>query len=91
MPIDLETLHYPLLLDGGLSNVLEAMGCDLNQRLWSAAMLMTDPEAIVSAHLAYLRAGADIVSTASYQASIAGFVAAGRSPAEAESLLRRSV
>jgi homocysteine S-methyltransferase len=91
MRTDLEAMHYPLVLDGGLSNVLESMGCDLGQRLWSAAMLLTDPDALVRAHLAYLRAGADIITTASYQASIAGFVEAGRSVAEAEALLRRSV
>lgn len=91
MRTDLETVHYPLVLDGGLSNVLESMGCDLNQRLWSAAMLLSDPEAVVRAHLAYLRAGADIITSASYQASIAGFVEAGQSREEAEALLRRSV
>jgi homocysteine S-methyltransferase len=54
-------------------------------------MLLTDPEAIVRAHLAYLRAGADIITTASYQASVAGFVESGRSAEEAKALLRRSV
>lgn len=91
MGLDPESLVYPLVLDGGLSNVLEAMGCDLDQKLWSAAMLLTDPEAIVRAHLEYLRAGADIITTASYQASVAGFMAAGRSLEAAEALLRRSV
>ncbi|KAJ6324079.1 hypothetical protein OIU76_011392 [Salix suchowensis] len=42
-------------------------------------------------HLDYLDAGANIILTASYQATIQGFVAKGLSEEEAESLLRRSV
>lgn len=80
-----------LVLDGGMSNVLEGMGCDLHPTLWTAGLLRTDPEAIVRAHLAYLRAGADVITTASYQASIAGFERAGLSEPEARQLLRRSV
>ena len=70
MSASLDALPWPLVLDGGLSNVLEDLGCDLNQALWSAGMLLSDPESIVQAHLQYLRAGADIVTTASYQASL---------------------
>ncbi|CAE5968219.1 unnamed protein product [Arabidopsis arenosa] len=42
-------------------------------------------------HLDYLESGANIIITASYQATIQGFVAKGLSVGEAESLLRRSV
>ncbi|KAF3611695.1 hypothetical protein DY000_02049140 [Brassica cretica] len=41
-------------------------------------------------HLDYLESGANIIITASYQATIQGFVAKGLSVGEAESLLRRS-
>ena len=91
MSASLDALPWPLVLDGGLSNVLEDLGCDLNQALWSAGMLLSDPESIVQAHLQYLRAGADIVTTASYQASLDGFMASGQTRAQAENLLRRSV
>ena len=91
MTASLDALPWPLVLDGGLSNVLEELGCDLNQSLWSAGMLLSDPESIVQAHLHYLRAGADIVTTASYQASLDGFMASGQTRAQAEYLLRRSV
>jgi len=85
------TAAFPLVLDGGLSNVLEDLGCDLKQKLWCAEMLRSNPQAIVEAHLAYLRAGADIITTSSYQASIPGFVAAGLSQREGIALLQRSV
>lgn len=81
----------PLVLDGGLSNVLEERGCELDPNLWTAGLLRTDPEALVNAHLTYLRAGADIVTTASYQASVPGFVNAGLSEEKGLGLLRRSV
>jgi homocysteine S-methyltransferase len=61
-------LDRTLLLDGGLSNQLEAQGCDLGDRLWTARVLRDQPEAIVEAHLAYLGAGASVIITASYQA-----------------------
>lgn len=66
-------LDTPLVLDGGLSNQLAAAGHDLSDRLWSARLLRDDPAAIVAAHRAYFEAGADIATTASYQASYAGF------------------
>ena len=49
----LSKLKYPLILDGGLSNVLEDFGCDLNNELWVANLLNTNPEAIIKTHLAY--------------------------------------
>jgi len=84
-------INYPLLLDGGLSNELEAQGCDLNHPLWSARLLERAPEAITQAHLAYLKAGARCIITSSYQASMPGFLANGYSRSAAETLLLRTV
>ena len=87
----LTKIKYPLILDGGLSNVLEGFGCDLNHRLWSAKLLIDQPELIIRAHLTYLKAGANCISSAGYQASIEGFIKTGLSPLEAEKLILRSV
>ncbi len=84
-------INYPLLLDGGLSNELEKQGCDLGQKLWSARFLETDPEAIIQAHLSYLRAGAQCIITSSYQATIPGFTEIGYDKATAETLIMKSV
>jgi len=84
-------ISYPLILDGGLSNELEAQGCDLNHKLWSANLLETNPEAIIEAHLAYLHAGAQCVITSSYQASIPGLLANGFDPGTAETLIAKTV
>ena len=49
------------------------------------------PEAIVAVHSAYLDAGADCITTASYQATLPGLQREGLTAAEGQSLLRRSV
>ena len=81
----------PVVLDGGLATQLEAQGHDLGSALWSARLLVQDPRAIVDAHRAYLAAGAEVVTTASYQASIDGFAAAGIDRSRAERLVGDSV
>jgi homocysteine S-methyltransferase len=78
----------PLLLDGGLATELEAAGNDLSDELWSARLLADAPEAIVAAHRAFLDAGADVITTASYQATVAALARRGH---DGPALLRRSV
>ncbi|TJZ58704.1 homocysteine S-methyltransferase [Streptomyces piniterrae] len=81
----------PVVLDGGLSNQLEAAGHDLSDALWSARLLAEDPEAVVRAHLAYYEAGAQVAITSSYQATFEGFARRGIGTEEAAALLGRSV
>lgn len=83
--------HLPIALDGGLATELEARGCDIGTSLWSAALLRSNPGAIVDAHRAYLEAGAEIIISASYQASVRGFTSTGLSVQEAEALIAGSV
>jgi homocysteine S-methyltransferase len=80
-----------VVLDGGLSNQLAAQGCDLSGELWSARLLADAPEQIEAAHAAYVRAGAQVLITSSYQATFEGFARWGRAPGETSALLRRSV
>ncbi|KAB2069063.1 hypothetical protein ES319_A08G072100v1 [Gossypium barbadense] len=79
------------VIDGGLATELELHGADLNDPLWSAKCLLTSPHLIRSVHLDYLEAGADIIITASYQATIQGFEAKGFSREQSENLLKKSV
>ena len=80
-----------LLLDGGLATQLEAMGHDLSSELWSAKLLLSQPQAIVDAHRAYFEAGAHCAITASYQASVPGFMKLGLNEQEAKNLIALSV
>jgi len=81
----------PVLLDGGLATELETQGFDIAGVLWSAALLESNPGAIVAAHRAYLDAGADCIISASYQASRQGFMLLGMSAAAADKLIASSV
>ncbi len=80
-----------LLLDGGLATELERRGHSLNNNLWSASLLINNPKEICEVHLSYLEAGADCITTATYQASIAGFVEQGMSKKKAKSLIKSAV
>ncbi len=80
-----------MLLDAGLATSLEAKGCNLDDELWSARMLLDSPELIRQVHLEFLDAGADCITTATYQATLAGFRKHGLSDEEGVELLRTSV
>jgi homocysteine S-methyltransferase len=54
-------------------------------------LLRDDPAAVVAAHVAFFAAGAQVATTASYQASREGFAAAGVAAAEADALLQLSI
>src|SRR3954468_5429886 len=81
----------PVVLDGGLSTELESRGHDVSSALWSARLLRDDPGAVVAAHAAFAAAGAQVATTASYQATVEGFGAAGVEPAQARRLIASSV
>jgi len=80
-----------LVIDGALATELEARGYNLKDDLWSAKILLEQPEAIKQLHYDYLKAGADCVITSSYQATIEGFMKRGLNEAEAIDLIKKSV
>ncbi|OBK84785.1 homocysteine S-methyltransferase [Mycolicibacter sinensis] len=80
-----------LVADGGLATELEARGADLADPLWSARLLLDGPEEVAAVHAAFFAAGAQIATTASYQASFDGLAARGVDQPDAVALLRRSV
>ncbi len=80
-----------VILDGGLATELEARGHVLNDALWSARVLLERPEAVRAVHLDYLRAGADCIASATYQATLEGLVGRGAGHAEAVAQLREGV
>ncbi|XWS13689.1 hypothetical protein CRYUN_Cryun36dG0059500 [Craigia yunnanensis] len=79
------------VVDGGFATELEHHGQDLKDPLWSAKCLISSPHLVRRVHLDYLDAGANVIITASYQATIQGFEAKGLSTEEAETLIRKSV
>ena len=57
----------------------------------AARLLIEQPELIRAVHLDYFRAGADVATSASYQATFDGFARRGLDTEAAAALMRRSV
>lgn len=83
--------HNTLILDGALATELEARGCDLSDSLWSAKVLIENPELIYQVHLDYFNAGAQCAITASYQATPQGFLRRGLDHEQSLALIAKSV
>jgi homocysteine S-methyltransferase len=79
-----------VVLDGAMASELERRGHDLADALWSARLLLDAPEAIAAVHRDYIDAGADIITTASYQATLPGLIARGLDRATAVDVLRNA-
>ncbi len=75
------------VVDGGLSTSLEELGHHPGGSLWTAQLVIDRPETIVAAHRRFVDAGADVVISSSYQASIDGFIRAGLDRAGATAAL----
>ncbi|GAB2737873.1 homocysteine S-methyltransferase [Arthrobacter bambusae] len=80
-----------LTLDGALATELEARGCNLEDPLWSAKVLLEQPQLIKQVHRDYFGAGAKVAITASYQATPRGFRQRGVCEGEALELVALSV
>ncbi|MFS0637785.1 homocysteine S-methyltransferase [Mesobacillus foraminis] len=83
--------HSILILDGALATELEGHGCDLDDPLWSARVLLENPEVIYQVHSDYFHAGADCTISSSYQATIDGFSTRGIQEEEAVELIKKTV
>ena len=80
-----------IVLDGAFATELEARGFSVNDALWSAKALFERPDLVREVHMDYLRAGADVVTSASYQATVEGFMKRGFSKEEAAALIQKSI
>ncbi|WP_311164643.1 homocysteine S-methyltransferase [Streptococcus cristatus] len=80
-----------IILDGALGTELERQGYDVSGRLWSAKYLLENPQIIQDLHEDYVRAGSDIITTSSYQASIPAFVEEGLSLDKAHEIFKKTV
>ena len=81
----------PVILDGGLATELEQRGADLRDPLWSAKLLLDNPVLIRQVHEAYVAAGADVATTATYQLSFEGFAQRGLDREQTVAAVRLSV
>ncbi|KZC08154.1 PREDICTED: selenocysteine Se-methyltransferase-like [Dufourea novaeangliae] len=82
------------ILDGGFATQLSThVGEKIDgDPLWTARFLATNPDAVYATHLDFLRAGADIIETNTYQASVSGLMEhLSISEEESKNLLREAV
>jgi homocysteine S-methyltransferase len=80
-----------IILDGALATELERRGADLLDPLWSAKCLLDRPDMIRAVHLDYFKAGADVATTATYQATFESFCRRGIERDGAARLMRDAV
>jgi homocysteine S-methyltransferase len=91
-PIDSFLAQRPLMiLDGALATELERRGANLKDPLWSAKCLIEQPDLIRAVHLDYFSAGADVATTATYQATFEAFARRGIERQDAAQLMRDAV
>lgn len=83
--------HRTLVFDGGLGSELERRGADVSHALWSARALVDAPEIVSAIHRDYIDAGARVIATDTYQATVEGFQRIGFSESEAKEVMRSAV
>ncbi|KDQ55719.1 hypothetical protein JAAARDRAFT_59698 [Jaapia argillacea MUCL 33604] len=82
-----------VILDGGFGTTLEdVFHYDISHTpLWSARPIDLDPEVIINTHLAFLRTGARVILTSTYQCAFSTFERAGYTLTDAKRIMRKSV
>ena len=74
----------PVVLDGAMGTELDARGVDTRSALWSALALTTAPDVVCEVHSDYLDAGARVITTNTYQATLPALIRSGKDAAGAE-------
>jgi homocysteine S-methyltransferase len=69
--------HEYILMDGGLATALEDQGNTFTSELWTGELLKSAPDQIRDAHAAFVKAGAQVIITSTYQVSFPGCMAKG--------------
>ena len=79
--------EFPLVvLDGAFGTEIARRGFDTRDDLWAAKALFEKPELVKAVHRDYFEAGADVCTSASYQATVEGFEAKGFTRSQAAEL-----
>ncbi len=61
--------QIPIILDSGVATELERRGTPMRPGQWAGCASIDDYEALVQTHLAYIEAGADVITINSYASS----------------------
>ena len=77
----------PVVLDGAMGTELDARGVDTRNALWSALALTMAPDVVREVHSDYLDAGARVITTNTYQATLPALVRSGEDAAGARRVI----
>ena len=83
--------HEVEILDGGMGHELIARGHTPREGLWSAKALLDVPWAVAQVHSDYINAGADYISTSTYQVSYDRLQNMGYQSSEIKKVFQKSV
>ena len=78
-----------IVLDGGIGRHLKKIGAPFGQPEWSALSLIQDPDFVFRAHIDFINAGADVITTNSY-AIVPFHIGKNRFEKEGKDLLNRA-
>ena len=67
----------PVVLNGAMGTELDARGVDTRNALWSALALTAAPDVVREVHTDYLGAGARVITTNTYQATLPALIRSG--------------
>lgn len=89
----LDRLHQSktLILDGAMGTELARQGIELKLPLWSAGAVRSYPNIVRQIHLDYLKAGAEIITTATFRTEGYTFIKAGLSEQAAQQTCLQAV
>ncbi|MEX0374399.1 homocysteine S-methyltransferase family protein [Spiribacter pallidus] len=65
----MQTDHGLILLDGGMGQELRKRSQQPASPLWSAQVMLDEPQLVVDSHRAYIAAGAEVITTNNYTAT----------------------
>ncbi|WP_073452273.1 homocysteine S-methyltransferase [Actinomyces denticolens] len=77
----------PVILDGAMGTELDARGVDTRNALWSALALTAAPDVVREVHTDYLDAGARVITTNTYQATLPALCHCGYDAAQAREII----
>ena len=77
----------PVVLDGAMGTELDARGVDTRNSLWSTRALTTAPDVVREVHSDYLDAGARVITTNTYQATLPALIRSGEDAAGAREVI----
>jgi methionine synthase I (cobalamin-dependent) len=83
-------INRPLILDGAMGSFLQQKKLERNEYLWMSLLNIKAPEKVLSVHKAYIKAGADIITTNTFRTNPAAIEKYG-SKISAERIVKESV